>query len=629
MKVTRTTLAVIVGLVVLVGIVFGVRTCGGASGDGLSDLTSEAGAEALQQIYGHADVETAEDGSGQPSAVEVSSAEVIGGRVVLPNGEPAVGALVTAVNPVSGQLVESTADAGGSFQFAGLAPAMYVVEASDDGYGPAIIVGVNPGGSPLLLGLQSGRDVEGLVLHDGAPVPYAVVHVGGPGMFPQRSVIADSRGRFSVAGLRAGRYEMVVAGPGVGSGYGGTLSIDDPQEPGAIRLDIPVYRSAETTLRVLDRRTGEPVPFGVVTLTTGPMHVLSLSTALEFGETLVDYLPRGEYFLRVRAPGYLPYARRLFVGNTDESVDIRLSQGVTLAGHVLDEVGNPVAGARLAAVVETNEGGRWELRRSLFDDFHRLVRPDGTPFWLPGSIYSTDTEGAFELSGIPPGTAQLIAELDGYAPAVSARLIVSSDQRYDDITLRLDAARRIRGRVEDAGGGAIEGAVVSARSAALPSWASPDGFITGTNGVFDLAGVGADVVLRVEHPDFAPAEFNLEVPQEGLDDFIVQLSGEQLPSISGRLFTSRGAPAVGGRVWLMAGGSEVPVCRATVGNDAWFRATHCSATPGRIIASAAGHAPLMVEIGEAGEARDWELPIGGELALVSQRNPVFVSVEPR
>jgi protocatechuate 3,4-dioxygenase beta subunit len=623
---TKALLAVIAVFVVIAAVVFSARTRAPA---GIAGLADAPGSEALEQMYGSSDVGA---GSGQsgvvPSADATPTVGTILGQVVLPSGEPAIGARVSAISPLSDGRYDTEVDAGGLFALQGLPDELFIVEAIRDGYGPAIAVGVATGGAPLRLTLQTGRDVEGLVLLRGEPVPHAVVHVGGPGLFPQRSVVADSRGQFRVSGLREGRYEVAVTAPGLGSGFGGALAIDDTAATSAIRLDLPVYRAATTTIRVSDRVTGEPLPFGVVTLADGPLHVLSLHAPIEVGEAVVDVLPRGEYFLRIRAPGYLPYQGRLFVGNEDEVLDVRLSQGATLSGVVRDPAGNPVPHARMTAVVETPEGGRWELRRSLFDDFHRLVRPDGTPFWLPSIVFATDERGAYQITGIPRGTARIMVEAAGFAPGVSAPIEVDTDQTYPGLDFSLEVERRIRGRVEHEGGGAVEGAVVTVRPPLLPNWVGGEGVTTARNGQFVFSGIGAQVVVRVDHPDFSTTEVELTVPAEGLDDVIVRLRGEQLPSVSGRLFTARGAAAVGAKVWLMSGVSEVPACRATVGADGWFRATHCTAAPDRILASAPGHAPLSAELGGDTEPRDWELPLGGELALVSQRAPVFVSVEP-
>ena len=611
----------------LIVLLAGVRASRGPTE--LAELADdEPGTEALAQIYGGAS-DTGALGSGdpEPAPAEVDASS-IRGRVVLPNGEPAIGARITATTPLGEPVMDELVDEGGAFALEGLNEGLYVLEATHGGFGPAIAVGVPTGGAPVRLVLQSGRALEGLVLSRGQPVPYAVVHVGGPGLFPQRRAIADSRGRFEVAGLRAGRYEIAVTAPGVGSGFGGTVSVDETTEGATIRVDLPVYPAATTLLSVLDRRTDEPIPFGVVTISEGPMHVLALHALLEAGEANIDFLPRGDYYIRIRAPGYLPLQRRIYVTDAGEGIEVRLSQGGTVSGTVRDEAGNGVEGAQLSAVVETEDGARWEMQRALFDDFHRLVRPDGTPFWLPSVLYQSGEDGAYALTGLPEGSVRIVARKAGYAPAVSPALETALDEFYQGNDLVLTRERRLRGRVEDEGGGPVEGALVTVRTPSMPSWAGGDVAETGRDGVFELDGLGASGVLRVEHPDFAPLERTLEIPAEGLDDLILTLSGEVLPSLRGRVFTSRGAPALGATVWLMSGASMLPACRATVSADAWFRATHCTAQPDRILINAEGHAPLVAELGGDGEPRDWELPLGGELALVSQRTAVYVEVEP-
>ncbi|MCB9506166.1 MAG: carboxypeptidase regulatory-like domain-containing protein [Myxococcales bacterium] len=591
------------------------------------DSAPPLGSEALTQIYGGSD---AADGPESPADTDpraVARADAIVGQVVLPSGEPAASAVVTATAVDAAPPMSVTTDAGGMFELSGATPGTrYAVEASLAGYGPAIVIGAAPGQPALRLVLQSGRQIHGIVTRGHEPVPSAVVHVGGPGVFPQRSVVADSRGQFSISGLRAGRYEIAATATGAGSGFGGRVVLDD-SDAVPTPLDLPVYDAPVIPLEIVDAVSREPVVMAVVTFAESSLHVLALSVIADGGFAEVSYLPRGDYAVRVRSPGYMPYEGTLRVSPAGGPQTIALSRGAAILGHVRDGVGNPVAGVELSALVVTDAGARWELQHTLFEDFHRLVRPDGTPFWLPVVGFGTDAAGAFQLSGLPPGTARVVASAPGFATAVSNEIRLELDQTYQPLDLVLEPGRRVRGRVEDSGGGAVSGALVSARAPHVPAWAAPVGAATPTTGVFDIADVGSEIVLTVRHPDFAPTELPLTVPPEGLDGVIVRLSGRQLATMSGRMFTSRGAPAVGALVWLMRGASPLPVCQATVDADGWFRAAHCTAAPERLIASYAEHAPLLVDLGGDLEPRDWELPLGGEIEVLSQRNPVVVSVE--
>lgn len=589
----------------------------------------EPGSEALSQIYGTPDTTdgTPDEGSSDTAEVVAPTASAIAGQVVLPGREPAVGATVTATSTETTEVVELLTDSGGMFAFEDLPEGSYVIEASLPGYGPAIALGARAGQTQLRLALQSGREISGLVTHGEEPVPYAVVHVGGPGMFPQRSVVADSRGRFVLAGMRPGRYEMLTTGTGVGSGFGGRITIDDAAGESQ-RLDIPVFRAASNTIRVVDGVTKEPVVTAVVTLAEGPLHVLSLSMTARGGIAEIDYLPRGEYHLRVRSPGYLPFNGVVRMSGSDGDLVVELTSGATVRGRVTDAAGNAVQNAVLTAVITTPEGARWELRETLFDEFHRLVRPDGTPFWLPSVVYRSAPNGYFSLAGLPAGQARIVASRTGLATVASNELTLEHDTVYEPLNLVLPPGRRVRGRVEDGSGGAIAGAFVSVRPPTVPSWASPTGVTTPAVGVFDIGDLAEDVIISVRHPDFAPTELRVTIPPEGLDDLIIRLSGDQLPAVSGRLYTSRGRAAVGALIWLMAGETNLPACQATVGADGWFRATHCSSVPERLIASYAEHAPLIAEMA-GDEPRDWTMPVGGEIEVLSRGTPVVASIEPR
>lgn len=600
----------------------------------LDTLPGQVGHEEIRQLFGREDAAAPPEAGSEAPADAMDDASLrsasLRGQVVRPNGEPAPGAVVTAQRAESDEIHEALADSGGMFGFEDLPPGLYVVEAVAVGFGPALAIGVRPRATPLRLVLQGGRDVYGIAIHGEEPVPGAVLHLGGPGLFPQRRVVADATGRFRISGLRQGTYEVAATAPELGTGFGGRLIVDEPGGPGSAdeRIEVRLERARPQRIEVLDRRSRELLPGVVLTIAEAPLHVLSFSHLLRDGTLDIDFLPRGTYFIRVRAPGYLPWEGEVRLGARTAPLQIRLSQGAVVRGDVRDEAGNPIGGVSLSALVETDAGARWELRRSIFDDLHRLVRPDGTLFWVPSFGYVSRRDGQFELAGIPAGTVRVLAEAPGRATAVSAPMILQADAVYEPLSLVLQEGRRIRGRVEDRAGAGIAGAVVTVRPMGVPSWAPGLSATTGTSGMFLLEDVPGVVALSVRHPDFASLEMDLDVPFPGRDDLILRLSGEQLLSMEGRVFTQRGAPATGAVVWMMRGRAELPVCRAIVGPDAFFRATHCSAAPERILVSHPEHAPLIGELGGVLEARDWRLGQGGEIDLISQRTPSLASLSP-
>ncbi|TVQ98227.1 MAG: hypothetical protein EA398_13620, partial [Deltaproteobacteria bacterium] len=321
------------------------------SSHGPDALHESSGSAELAQAFGRTQAPTEGAGTDSDAAVDaVGERRTLHGQVLRPSGEPAPGALVTAQDATGEVLFEAIADSGGLFAFEEMPDSVYVVEASLDGHGPALAIGVRPRATPLRLTLQGGQDIFGIVTHEDEPVPGAVVQVGGPGTFPQRSVLADATGRFRLAGLRAGAYHFIATaeGQGLGSGFGGRILIDEASTE-AERMEIPLRSAPELRLTLVDGASGEPVPEAVVTFSEESLHMLSINQSVVGGEHVVDFLPRGTYFLRVRAAGYLPWEQTIRIGARPGDLRVELRSGARVRGTVRDEAGNPVGRVAMSA----------------------------------------------------------------------------------------------------------------------------------------------------------------------------------------------------------------------------------------------------------------------------------------
>src|SRR5699024_1015374 len=96
---------------------------------------------------------------------------------------------------------------------------------------------------------------------------------------------------------------------------------------------------------------------------------------------------------------------------------------------------------------------------------------------------------------------------------------------------------------------------------------------------------------------------------------------------SGRVMRTQRGAAKDARVWFMSGSSHVPVCSAVADNKGQLTATDCTAQPDGLIIYLEGYAPLIKELINPDTPRDWVLRAGGELDVVSQRQPVHVRVD--
>lgn len=560
------------------------------------------------------------------------SAHVIHGHVVQPNGEPMSDATVRIITPGSTEPREVRTNISGAFRVEELPLDFYAVEATQEGFGPAVVIGVVPGGAALRLVLQTGREIKGELLRRGKAVAGGVVHIGGPGMFPQRSQPAERNGRFLVGGLQLGAYELIALAPGLSSGFISGIHVDSDEDSDGKEendsVQIELRNAPVVTLRFRGRRSTSEVDSGVVTIAPRPLHVLALNALIQDGEATIDFLPPGEYWIRVRAPGFMPHEGRFWVTKEGGELEIALKRGATIAGEVVDQANNPIARAKLRAVVETESEGSYDLNKGIFERFHRLARPDGTPFWWPTSRYTTNQQGAFEISGIPEGKVTLVAQKKGYSIAMSRPLQVQHDERYQGIRIVLEEGRALRGRVEDNKGGALSGASVTIAPSALPAWIAARSILTDRSGAFIFEDLPKDVQITVRHPDYDIVTKPLTLGRAGKDDLVIQMATPSLRQYEGRVLRTQQGPANGARVWFMSGTSRVPVCSAVTNNKGRFKAVGCTATPDRIIIYLEGYAPLLKEIVNPDNAEDWVLRAGGELEVVSQRQPMHVQVQP-
>lgn len=555
------------------------------------------------------------------------SGRVISGHVVQPNGEPMADATVRVVHPGSTKPKEVQTDASGAFEVENLALDFYAVEATREGFGPAAVIGVVPGGAPLRLVLQTGREIEGNLVRRNKAVAGGVVHIGGPGMFPQRAQPAERNGRFRIGGLQLGVYELIAVAPGTSSGFVDHIYLDSDTEATQQSVHLEMKPAPVVTLQFRGRRGTNEVESGVVTIASRPAHVLALNALISDGEAVIDFLPPGEYWIRVRAPGFMPHEGRFWVTKEGGTLDIHLKRGASIEGEVLDEANNPIRGARVRAVIETENGGHYDLNNGVFEVFHRLARPDGTPFWWPTSSYSTDRNGHFEISGVPEGDVTLVVSHQGHAPAMSRPLKVQHDEQYHGIRVVLSEGYALRGRVEDEKGGPLSGASVSVAPSMLPAWISGQNALTDRSGAFAFNDLPNRVKISVRHPDYGMTSEELQLSPNGKDNHIIRLQTSGHRQYSGRVLRTQKGPAHNARVWFMSGVSHVPVCSSITDKKGQFTATDCTATPDSIIIYLDGYAPLIKELSNPDTPQDWVLRAGGELDVVSQRQPMSVRVE--
>jgi protocatechuate 3,4-dioxygenase beta subunit len=344
--------------------------------------------------------------------------------------------------------------------------------------------------------------------------------------------------------------------------------------------------------RVVSADDGRPLVRARVSLlsaSTPGRPLMATSTNAQGNYDLGD-VPPGSYFVSASRAGYLElqYGQRrarerglsvdVKAGATIDRIDISLARGGVLAGRVVDELGEPYPGLLVTAGQLRYQQGR------------RVPFPSGTG--------RTDDQGAYRISGLPPGAYTLSAlspetwrneknETLGYAatyyPGTSAdqaqSIVLEAGQHRTTLDIALTAARtaRLRGRIARPTGEPAAGESVSLAPSIRGSTltivvGNPITTKSGADGSFEMV-------------DVPPGYYNLRasIGRNESDSISVDVSGDLdnlllVPrsgsTVTGVVVTDTGEPppftASGARLLLLAPGERVlPTVRVPAINADW------------------------------------------------------------
>ncbi len=124
--------------------------------------------------------------------------------------------------------------------------------------------------------------------------------------------------------------------------------------------------------------------------------------------------------------------------------------GGSLAGHVLDENGNPVGGAQVKA---------WRREAAQSPGAGILIFGD-----LAGAnarTAKTDASGFYRIDGLKPGEHMALASAEGFTSESVKDIQIKKGGLTPDVTITVSSGGAIEGVVVDAGGRPIEGARVA------------------------------------------------------------------------------------------------------------------------------------------------------------------------
>jgi uncharacterized GH25 family protein len=468
------------------------------------------------------------------------------GRVVAAKDDaPIAGATVTLSQPQGfGRMMGNELPAGaaitsldGHFEIPGLEVRTYAINAGQPEYSPnSGRVEIPSDGDPeeFVIHLSKGGTVTGLV-RDAAkqPIPNASVLLLNPGRGegPQ-TASAGVDGRYTFEKITPGEYTIIRAPTG-----GGPLMLFGGMKQVAVRegettvYDLDEASKINLTGRVL--KGGQPVPNAILFFTTpnpdGEAADLRQSRTDADGRYQIGLDKAGSYAVVVSAGGggFMGGGRSATPVEVPDQpnpvVDIPL-KAAAITGQVVNAEGKAVSGAVVSAAEAGSGGGSHG-----------------------GSQDRTDPDGSFSIGGVSPGTYKLVVVASGYRNAEVPSVVVRDENDSPSVEVRLESGRTARGRVVDASGAGIAGAMVmAAPSGTLPSGRDALPATTDVNGGFVLT-VPADGPIDVTAvaAGFPPARANGIVPLDGSDIALRAPRGAQLRVT---VLSAEGKPAAGARV---------------------------------------------------------------------------------
>jgi len=531
---------------------------------------------------------------------------VIIARIVSPDGVALPGARVHVELERDARVAaDAIADDDGYVRLAAIPEGRYLVRAEHEGFAVGAAVHRFPADEAPDVAVRPASTVSGQVLGvDGLPAPDAEVRIVGSGLWPAIVDTTDGSGRFVLASIPPGIYEV----------HASRREADGTETSAPPRLGLNIAPGDRAVLSfvlsggvslagvVLDDDTGDPVAGAEVRLATETLSAVA-RTAITGLDGTFRFAGLEDRTHRLTITDDVHVAEVGIDANPGAALRIRMSRGASISGVVLDHDHRPVGGASIEVLGSGSHGMPITVGASA-----SIAASAGVPGRLevtdyvppiplvPGESLSdslgseasgrgigrlvTEADGTFHIEGVPPGLVQVVARAPEHASAASDAFRLRSGEARTGIEILLGASGRLEGTVVDENDEVMPSTLVEVRSESDPLTRMA---VTDREGHFGLGDVAGTVRVRVNAPNRPPAEVRAEVPSGGTRNVTIRLDPGGLVLI-GAVVDSRGRAIEGAQVRVIPlrveGGSTRTVFTDALGR---FEADRVPSPPLRVI----------------------------------------------
>ncbi len=567
------------------------------------------------------------DASEEAPAIALTPAAALSGRVVDEDGGALEGVAVElAILPNSRQLSPAAqrmlrdgwrgrTSSRGAFRVVGLPSGIgYRLTFRAPGFAP-LALDVAPlksfeSRSGIEAVLRPGRVAFGWVVDEGeVPIAGAEVRLEAPpptddlmaAMMMRRSFddaaseptwLTDAEGRFEIADLAAGRYDLAVRATGYAPAKVPGVRVD---EAGG-RVDfgtVVLVLGASIEGRVTDP-DGAAVAGAEVAVDSGRQGFMMMrrgssrqgqvETDAKGWFVVADLLPGQPVTLVVSKEGYGSQVASAVQPPTEEPIAVVLRPAGRLVGRVVDAQEEPIRGATVMAHPDRRDMTAVTLMRQR------------RPTWA-----RTDADGRFLIENVEPGTLRVTADAKAYQNQVRSGVeVAAGEDRELDFVLETGAV--VMGTLTTADGEPVAQASISVtqqHEGAYSGTGGDAGGQTDVEGRYRVEGVPTgSASISVRHAERRRLEKSVEIhPGTNVVDLVL----ERGFAVSGQVVAPDGTPMGGAAVSIQeaAQNTFTPFsfgsAQAVSGVDGTFTLTGVGAGKYAVIAKREGFAPASSE----------------------------------